>query len=138
MPKLALIIFSFCLLATAFGQNLDKGIYISHRGGIIPKYAILTVHEDSAQLEVFTKWQGEWLPAIGSWDNTYEPQMLNKNENGSLSNENVVIHRKKQIMGLIKNTFVGRLKFKFNPVEVLPEKYEEVRQKGLEFTKRKN
>ena len=137
MLKVVLVIFSFCLLNTALWQNIENGLYISFKGGIIPKYAILTIEQDTAKLEVFTRWQGEWLPAIGAWDNTYLPQMLIKNENGTLSNENVIIQNKKGIIGLVKNSFVGKIKFKFNKVETLPEKYVEVRQKGLAFTRRK-
>lgn len=137
MLKSILVIFSFCLLNTVIGQNIENGLYISFKGGIIPKYAILTVEQDTTYLEVFTKWQGEWLPAIGAWDNSYQPQILIKNETGTLSNENVIIHNKKGIIiGLVKNSFAGR-KFKFNKVETLPEKYKEVRQKGIEFTRRK-
>lgn len=137
MLKVVLVIFSFCLLNTALGQNIENGIYISFKGGIIPKYAILTIEQDTAKLEVFTRWQGEWLPAIGEWDNTYLPQMLIKNENGTLSNENVIIQNKKGIIGFVKNSFAGRMKFKFKKVETLPKKYMEVRQKGIEFTRRK-
>jgi hypothetical protein len=135
MLKIVLIIFSFCLLGNLLGQNIEKGTYISFNGGVIPKYAILTVDEDSSQLEVFTKWQGEWLPAIGSQDNSYRPQKLSRNNNGFLVNDNVLIKRKKQLTGLVRNSIVGRIKFKFSPVEVLPEKYIEVRQKGIAFIK---
>jgi len=137
MLKAILVIFSFCLLNSAIGQSIENGLYISYKGGIIPKYAILTIELDTSKLEVFTKWQGEWLPAIGEWDNSYQPQMLIKNENGTLSNENVIIQNKKGIIGLVKNTFAGKMKFNFNKIETLPEKYMEVRQKGIEFTRRK-
>jgi hypothetical protein len=137
MIRVMLIIFSFFLSVIAIGQSIENGIYISFKGGLIPKYAILTVEKDSAKLEVFTKWQGEWLPAIGAWDSSYQPQILHRNENGSLSNEDVLIRYKKQLRGLVKNSFDGRIKFKFNKVETLPEKYKEVRQKGIEFTRRK-
>jgi hypothetical protein len=137
MLKIVLVIFSFCLFNTITAQNIENGTYISFKGGIIPKYAILTVDNDSAKLEVFTRWQGEWLPAIGAWDNSYQPQMLIKNKIGTLSNENVIIQNKKGIIGLVKNSFAGKMKFKFKKVETLPEKYIEVRQKGIEFTIRK-
>lgn len=137
MHKVILLICSFCLFHTVLGQNIEDGLYISFKGGIIPKYAILTVEKDTTNLEVFTRWQGIWLPAIGAWDNTYQQQLLIKNENGTLSNENVLIQNKNRMIGRIKNTFVGRMKFKFYQVETLPEKYLEVRQKGIEFTRRK-
>jgi hypothetical protein len=137
MLKVILIIFSLSLLNTSTRQSIENGLYISYKGGFIPKYAILTIEQDSSKLEVFTKWQGEWLPAIGDWDNSYQPQILIKNENGTLSNENVIIQNKKGIMGLVKNSFAGRMKFKFNKVETLPENYKEIRLKGIEFTRRK-
>lgn len=136
MVKVVLIIISIFFNGNIYGQNIEKGLYISFNGGIIPKYAILIVEEDSANLEVFTRWQGAWLPAIGSWNNSYEPQKLVRNEDGSFSNENVIIIHKKEIMGILKNTTAGRIRFKFKNVDQLPMKYEEVRQKGLELTKK--
>lgn len=136
MLRVVLAIVSFCVLSTLTAQTIENGIYISFKKGIIPKYAILTVENDSTQIEVFTRWQGEWLPAIGKWDHTYQPQMLRRNEDESLSNENVSIKKKKGLIGILKKTFVGRIKFKLEPVDTLPEKYLEVRQKALEFTRR--
>lgn len=142
MFKLIPLIFSFCLLCTAFGQPIEKGTYISYNGGIIPKYAILKVDEDSSRLEVFIRWQGEWLtawlPVQRELNDSFHAQLLITNPNGTLSNENALIERKKLIKGKLKNTFIGRIKFKFNKVETLPLKFEEVRQKGIEFTNRKD
>ncbi len=137
MLKITLLIFSFCILNISLEQKIENGLYISFKGGIIPKYTILTVEQNTSQLEVFTRWQGAWLPAIGAWDDSYLPQLLMRNESGTLSNENVIIQYNKDIKGLVKNSFVGRIKFKFKKVETLPEKYTEIRQKGLEFTQRK-
>lgn len=136
MNKVVLIIISLLFIGNIHAQNIEKGLYISYNGGIIPKYAILTVEEDSASLEVFTKWQGAWLPAIGSWDNSYEPQKLIRSADGSLSNENVVITCKNEIKGIVKNSVANRIRFKFKNVEELPSEFEEVRQKGLDFTRR--
>lgn len=136
MLKVVLLIISLLFIGNIHAQNIENGLYIAYKGGIIPKYAILTVEEDSASLEVFTKWQGAWLPSIGAWDNSYEPQKLIRNTDGSLSNENVLITRKNKIKGIVKNTMANRIKFKFKNVEKLPTEYEEVRQKGLDFTRR--
>lgn len=137
MIKGALIIVSVCLISLVNAQNIENGIYISFKGGVVPKYAILTVKNDSANVEVYTKWQGEWLPAVGTWNKSYKPQRLFKNENGTLTNENAIVERKKYLKGFVKNSFVGKIKLKFEKVEKLPKEYEEVRQKAIEFVNRK-
>ena len=137
MFKLISLLFFICLLNTALEQKIENGLYISFKGGIIPKYAILTVEQDTSKLEIFTRWQGEWLPAIGAWDDSYQPQILIQNESGTLRNENVIIQKKNLIKGLVKNSFAGRIKFKFQMVETLPEEFQEIRKKGLEFSQRK-
>lgn len=119
-------------------QNIENGIYISYKGGIIPKYAILKVNDDSIKMEIFTRWQGAWLPAIGSWDATYSPQILKHTAENLIENENIRIVRKRndKILGIVKNTYAGRIRFKLEQVEILPKKYQIVRQRSLEFTKR--
>lgn len=144
MKRIIGFLFLFYLsLNLSYGQKLENGIYIAFDGGLIPKYAILTIKDDSASMEIFTKWQGAWLPAIGAWDNTYKPQILKLNEDHSLSNENILVKKKEEksatkTIGIAKNTFAGKIKFKFKPVEKLPDNYQTVRGKGIEFTKNKN
>ena len=74
--KLLLLTIGFFITGTVFSQKIECGNYIAYNGGLVSKYTILNVYEDSAAMEVYTKWQGEWLPAIGKWDNTYKPQIL--------------------------------------------------------------
>lgn len=137
MIKTILLLFSFCLFNYATAQNIENGMYISYKGVIFPKYAILRVDNDSTQLEVFARWQGVWLPALLKSKTAYQPQVLYRNTDGSLSNENVRIQQKKHLIGKLKNTFMGRMRFKFKPVDTLPEKFIAFKQKGIEYTREK-
>tara|TARA_B110000459_G_C16202296_1_gene312771 strand:+ start:115 stop:540 length:426 start_codon:yes stop_codon:yes gene_type:complete len=137
--KPIILLVLICFSGSLFSQNIANGTYISHKGGIIPKYAILTVNNDSATLEIFTKWQGAWLPAIGSWDNSYRPQILRHTGEFRLVNKNTIIEKRKnnKVIAIVKNIFTGKGKFKFKIVDKVPDKYLEIKQKAIEFTARK-
>ena len=116
-----------------FAQKPGNGLYISYKGGLLPKYAILTVMEDSASMEIFTRWQGAWLPAIGAWDTGYKPQILNFIGN-RLENKNIEVEgEKNEVKGIARNTFLGKVKFKFTAVEKLPASFQKVRNESLKF-----
>ncbi|KAA9340263.1 hypothetical protein [Adhaeribacter soli] len=144
MKRIISFLFIFYLsLNLSYGQKLENGIYIAYDGGLTPKYAILIVKGDSATMEIFTKWQGAWLPAIGAWDNSYKPQALKLFDDNSFKNEKIEVRRKDkkskiQIIAIAFVTFVGKTKFKLKAVEKLPEDFQAVREKGIAFTKNKN
>ncbi|MEQ9169470.1 MAG: hypothetical protein RIE55_00430 [Marinoscillum sp.] len=122
------------------GQQIQDGTYIGFNGGLIPKYAILTVNQDSIELEIFTKWQGAWLPCIGTWDENYEPQHLERITATKLENSNITVELKltktSNLKTIARNTLVGRVRFNLTPVNELPDRYVAVRNKALSFTER--
>ena len=124
------------LFTTVFGQTIENGTYIASKGLLFPSYAILTIEEDTATLEVFTRWQGVWLEAIGERDQTYQAQKAIKSTNGAYSNAKVYIQQKKQLKGKVKTTILGNKRFRFTKVDVLPENYLEVQHEAHEFNKR--
>ena len=137
---LAILLLSF---NPANGQKLNNGIYIACNGGLIREYAILTVSDDSASMEIFTFWQGVWLPVIGAWNNTYKPQLLKAGSDNALRNEIILVKRKQKklttkIIGIARNTFTGRIKFKFKQVGRLPEEYQTIQEKGVAFARNKS
>ena len=137
MLRLILLISSFSLSIACLSQKIDDGTYISHRIGIVPKYTILVVSKDSTTLEIFTKWQGWWLPAIGNADSSYHAQILNSKDDGSLSNENaqIVKTRKDKLKCSVKTRSFGRFNFQLKKVDRLPTRFEKIRNKGINFTK---
>ena len=124
----------------ANAQEIADGTYIGHRGGIIPKYIIMVVNGDIVQFEMFTRWQGSWLPCIGEWNGSYEPQLLKINKDGSLTNENMIVeHRqgkKLRLIGIAKKTFSGKVKFDLVKKDELPDRYRIVKTKAMEFIER--
>ena len=80
-----------CVSVVVHAQEISNGTYIGHKRGVVPKYIIMEVNDDSIILEMFTRWQGSWLPCIGSWDEAYKPQLLQSNANGTLTNESIFI-----------------------------------------------
>jgi hypothetical protein len=135
------ILLLFLLLPNiGHGQQIEDGTYIGFNGGLIPKYAILTVNQDSIEFKIFTRWQGAWLPGIGTWDRNYEPQHLKRVSSVKLESSNISIELKptktSELQAKARNTFAGRIKFKLSRVDELPSEYGLVREKSLEFTKR--
>jgi len=126
---------SILLCGSMKAQEFVNGNYVAFAGGIIPKYAILSVNGDTATFELFTKWQGAWLPAIGSWDSEYDPQYLVKTGPNEFSNDavNVKINAGKtyKVIGIARNTIAGKVKFKFEKVDRIPDKYLEIRKRAL-------
>ena len=126
-------------MLNTFGQKIENGTYKAYKGGILQKYVILNIDNDSASFEAFSKWQGSWLPIIGGWDSTYKAQNLKHIGNYSLKNENVFVNKtqKGKIIGVLKNSFaLGTVKLKFTKVDTIPEKYLTIKTKALEFTQR--
>lgn len=136
MKNSFLLTCAIALFTTTFGQTIENGTYIASKGLLFPSYAILTVDEDTATLEVFTRWQGVWLTAIDERDQTYQAQKAIKSTNGTYSNEKVYIQQKKQLKGKVKTTILGNKRFRFTKVDVLPENYLEVQHEAHEFNKR--
>lgn len=135
MHKLLILFCSLFLLNSAISQNIEIGTYISYKRGLLaPKYAILFVHEDSSQFEMFTHWQGAWIPAIGASKDGYQPQTLIM-ANNVLSNENVRVEKSQNLKGLIKNSFVGKVRLNFKMVDELPDEFIEIKQKSIDFIK---
>ncbi len=121
---------SFLFLDT---HTIEPGLYIAKKGGVITKYAILEVQGDSATFESFIMWQGQWVPAIGTWDENYTSQKLVIDSMGNYSNENVLIYSKKNfIKGKISNSTAGK-RFVFQKVDSLPESYKNIKLKSEEF-----
>lgn len=118
------------LFTTAFGQTIENGTYIASKGLLFPSYAILIVEDDTATLEVLTRWQGVWLTAIGERDQSYQAQKAIKSTNGTYSNEKVYIQQKKQLKGKVKTTILGNKRFRFRKVNVLPENYLEAQKRS--------
>lgn len=135
MKNSFLLTCAIALFTTAFGQTIENGTYIASKGLLFPSYAILTVDEDTATLEVFTRWQGVWLTAIDERDQTYQAQKAIKSTNGAYSNEKVYIQQKKQLKGKVKTTILGNKRFRFTKVNILPENYLEVQREAHEFNK---
>jgi len=137
LKKVILISLILSALNT-FCQKIENGTYIAYKGGILQKYVILTVNNDSASLEAFSKWQGSWLPIIGAWDSTYKAQNLIHIVEYSLKNENVFVRKtqKDKIIGILKNSFAGTVKLKFKKVDTIPKKYLTIKTKALKFTQR--
>jgi len=121
-------------------QEISEGTYTGYRGGIIPKYIIMVVNGDCAQFEMFTRWQGVWLPCIGEWNASYEPQLLQRKPDGSWANENVavgIVHNKNVgLKGIAQKTFAGKVNFSLVKQEVLPDGHREVKAKAMEFVRK--
>lgn len=143
MNRLLFILSLTLLLGNAHNsraQEISDGLYIGHRGGIIPKYIIMEVDGDSVTFEMFTRWQGSWLPCIGKWSTDYEPQILERVDERTVANENISVHyqnrKNLRLTGTAKQTFVGKVKFNLVKQDQLPERYKKVKSRAMEFTNR--
>ena len=61
-------------------------------------------------------------------DSAMEEKMITKNDYARIYN------RKNEWICKVKKTFTGKLKFKLNQVNALPEKYNEIRKQAIDFT----
>lgn len=124
-------------VSSALGQEWEEGKYVALKKGIIPKYIMVEIQGDSAICEVFTKWQGSWLPMVGSWEN-YEPERLSRNEIGGYSNGAIVLFKKKETLkGRILKSFAGKSRFKLRPIPSFPPEFLEIKRRAVEFTLRR-
>ena len=126
--------------SSVIAQKPEEGLYVSvsNKGGIANTYSILQISKEVATLEVFTKWGGSWIPALGSWDKNYEPQYLMLNEKDEFINLRVKLFLKKgTLKGIAKKTFVGQINFKFKKVDKIPDKFNIAKKEGLKLTGKK-
>ncbi len=123
-----------------YTQEITDGLYTGFHGGLIPKYIIMEVKGDTAELEMFTRWQGAWLPCIGEWTVNYQPQQLSLDNDHVFRNEFIEIagHSSKHnlLEGKAKNTCVGRVKFKLRKTGELPERFKQVRKEAMNFVRK--
>lgn len=138
MKNSFLLACAILLFTTVFGQTIENGTYIASKGLLFPSYAILTVEEDTATLEVFTRWQGVWLTATGERDQSYQAEKAIKSTNGAYSNAKVYIQQKKQLKGKVKTAILGNKRFRFRKVDVLPENFLEAQQEAHDFNKNRD
>lgn len=134
------LIVSILLLFTtsSYCQKPANGLYISQSNGVFGVFGILTVTKDSSFLEAFTIFKGEWVPIVGSWDKEYKAQVLKLSPTtGKVTNGNVSIFiRNFRIKGVVNKSFVGRTRFKFMPVDELPENFKKVKESAMNFVQR--
>ena len=118
-------------------QSISDGLYIGHRGFIVPKYFILDVQGDSISFEMFVRWQGSWLPGIGTWVDGYHPQHLSRLEEQTASNENIIVkyHRRNKLKGTVIQSIAGKVKFKLVKKDELPRRFKQVKSKAVSFTR---
>jgi len=95
---------------------------------------------DSVNFEMFTRWQGSWLPCVGEWTDSYAPQVLMRNEDGSLTNDNIHVQFKQgknlRLSGTAEKTFAGKVKFNLEKQDELPTRYRKVKTRAIEFAER--
>lgn len=131
------LLFTFLIFFLGFNSTtakaVENGKYISNIRGLILKCALLTVQDDKAILEVFVRWQGVWIPAInyGKTD-YYQVETLIKNEEGFVSN-NTRIKSKKKLIGVVRKSVLGKMKFHFQKVNEFPEAYLTIQQQAKAF-----
>ena len=119
-------------------QKPANGLYISLSNGVFPVYCILTVTKDSSLLEAFTILKEEWVPIVGSWEKDYKAQVLKLSPTtGKLTNGNVSVYIKNfKIKGGAMRSFVGRTRFKFMPVDELPDNFKKVKESAMNYVQR--
>ena len=51
-----------CVSSMSHAQEISNGTYIGHKLGLVPKYMMLEVNDDTINFEIFARWQGSWVP----------------------------------------------------------------------------